>query len=392
MASLKQQMPEGERSPEPPRPRRRGLASQRPRRERECRARRRAVTCTQWMCAGGATHGEAARALGLSPSTLASWERAARRGTLGPRARGRPPRHASRAERTEILSALREEPSVGVFNLMGDFPEVSRHEIGELKQRYVYAHRRRGSELVCWLRWTRVGAMWAADFTQPPWPIDGLYPLVFAVRDLASGKELLARPVWSDDASTIVELLQALFERHGAPLALKIDNGPGLRAWATKLLLEAWGVLALYSPPGLPSYNGSREAGIGSLKLRASESAARRGCAWRWSSDDLEAARLRMDEEGSPSCNPAAIPRELWERRAPIQPAERKALLARYRYHEARERRAEGIANELVMAHYEQAAVDRVAIRRALVDEGLLVIRRKRISPRIVRRRTSRIS
>jgi hypothetical protein len=66
-----------------------------------------------------------------------------------------------------------------------------------------------------------------------------------------------------------------LFVRHGAPLVLKADNGSAFIAEATRDFLSLVGVNLLFSPPHTPRYNGSIEAGIGSLKTRTERHACR---------------------------------------------------------------------------------------------------------------------
>ena len=63
---------------------------------------------------------------------------------------------------------------------------------------------------------------------------------------------------------------------NGAPLVLKSDNGSAFVAEALQGWLRAAGVEALFSPPRLPAYNGSCEAGIGALKDRTAARASRR--------------------------------------------------------------------------------------------------------------------
>jgi transposase InsO family protein len=94
------------------------------------------------------------------------------------------------------------------------------------------------------------------------------FPRYNAVRDLASGRQLLWQPVKTMTAEVTESALSSLFAEHGRPLVLKSDNGSAFIAETTKVFLKRAGVFCLFSPTGLPSYNGSREAGIGSLKTR----------------------------------------------------------------------------------------------------------------------------
>src|SRR5262249_49055184 len=56
----------------------------------------------------------------------------------------------------------------------------------------------------------------------------------------------------------------------------------------------------LFSPPAWPQYNGSCEAGIGSIRTRTHHQSARRGFPGQWTCDDMEAARLQANELARP--------------------------------------------------------------------------------------------
>jgi transposase InsO family protein len=57
----------------------------------------------------------------------------------------------------------------------------------------------------------------------------------------------------------VVAYLKEAFERHGAPLVLKQDNGAVLNGEGVKKLCDEWGVVLLLSPPGYPPFNGKKE-------------------------------------------------------------------------------------------------------------------------------------
>lgn len=57
-------------------------------------------------------------------------------------------------------------------------------------------------------------------------------------------------------ATTAQNALASLFIVHGAPLVLKMDNGPAFFAEATRRLFIPWGVIPLFSPAYMPRYNG----------------------------------------------------------------------------------------------------------------------------------------
>jgi transposase InsO family protein len=222
------------------------------------------------------------------------------------------------------------------------------------------------------LHWRRPGTVWAADFSEPRQPIDGVYPRLLAVRDLASGYQLLWLPVADESEETAVHGLQSLFQQYGAPLVLKSDNGSAFIGDSFAVLLRSFQVLQLFSPPRLPSYNGSCEAGIGSMKTRTHHQAARRGCPGEWTCDDAEAARLQANETARPWGHTAPTPEEAWTARQSIQPEERAAFVAEVFELEKEVRGEQGHPGEGLLDRTAQAAVDRIAIRRALVTASCL--------------------
>ena len=69
-------------------------------------------------------------------------------------------------------------------------------------------------------------------------------------------KRLVDGPARSSD---VAENLREAFERYGAPLVLKQDNGAPLNADEVKALCEEYNVVLLNSPPHHPRYNGRKE-------------------------------------------------------------------------------------------------------------------------------------
>jgi len=103
-----------------------------------------------------------------------------------------------------------------------------------------------------------------------------------------------------------------------------------VRAWETRGLLRRYGVLALYSPPETPQYNGSCEAGIGSIETRAHYIAAQHDRPGAWTADDVEQARPQANETARPQGTEGPTPDELWQWREPITQAERRSFTATY--------------------------------------------------------------
>jgi transposase InsO family protein len=210
------------------------------------------------------------------------------------------------------------------------------------------------------------------DFAEPPSAIDGQYRYLFAVRDLASGFQLLWLPAQEENAGTVIQGLTCLFTIHGPPLVLKSDNGSAFIAHDTQRLLDTWQVCPLFSPARLPAYNGACEAGIGSLKTRSHHQACQRGHPGYWTSDDVEAAREQANELARPQGRAGPSPTRAWQERSPVPAPERQAFLAFVQQHIQDLRIREGLLPMVDLDHPAQAAIWRQAIRRSLVACGLL--------------------
>jgi transposase InsO family protein len=240
---------------------------------------------------------------------------------------------------------------------------------------FICSWRRRRRLLTRTLHWTRPGTVWAADFAEPPQPIEGTYTRLLVVRDLASGCQLLWLPVPDESAATAAAALTALFRQHGPPLVLKSDNGSAFSAADVATVLTAWEVEQLFSPPRLPRYNGSCEAGIGSMKTRTHHEAARQGRPGEWTCDHAEAARLQANETARPWGSRGPTPAEVWQGRARPGPTERTAFREAVQRRAQEVRQEQGYTAEELLDRSAQAAVDRVALRDVLVAAGLLHIR-----------------
>ena len=140
---------------------------------------------------------------------------------------------------------------------------------------------------------------------------------MLVVRDLVSGKFFTALPTRSTDHGPVVAELVRLFALHGPPLVFRMDNGSGLIHQEVAKLLARYGVTALRSPAYTPSYNGSIEAGMGSLKHYLAEIATQHGRARRPMRDDLEGALLLQAALGGPR-GATVPPAEAWRDRTPI--------------------------------------------------------------------------
>jgi transposase InsO family protein len=322
--------------------------------------------------------------LHVSARTLRRWSRAS---VVAPAPVGRPVQRSDRAAREEVIRFLDEHgPHLGVPTLRTCFPALSRAELSDLVRRYRAVWRKRNRLPLRVLGWSGAGRVWAIDFTGPlSAPTEGAR-YVLAVRDLASGRQLLWRAVAAATGEAARLALADLFARHGPPLVLKCDNGAPFTGGEVRALLAEHGVIALYSPPYWPRYNGAIEAGIGALKERTAARAARAGRPGTWTDDDLAGARAEANASPRPWRADGASAEELWSAQEPITAEERAAFgaaLASAR--EARAREAGTCADEEAGVGSE-ASVARSAIELALCERGYLHYRRRSILPPIKRR------
>ena len=109
------------------------------------------------------------------------------------------------------------------------------------------------------IEWLVPGLVWAMDDAEMK-VRDNSAGHIHLLQDLGSryklrvlGEETLA------DGERVAHNLVDLFERHGAPLFLKRDNGSNLNHHAVNQVLAAFGVIPLNSPPHYPPYNGGIE-------------------------------------------------------------------------------------------------------------------------------------
>jgi putative transposase len=322
-----------------------------------------------------------AKMLGMAESTLRDWVRRGCQLVAGivMRTPGRPCRDADRTTHHDILCVIHETAGkISIAELKKAYPDVGRRYLKSLRKRYRRVRAKRTRRGLCTLSWQQPGTVWAMDFTQIKGGVEDAGKYLLNVRDLASGASLCPTMCLSEGSVTVRLVLEHLFAEYGEPLVLKCDNGSGFIAEATKRMLAARGVLPLYSPPGLPQYNGSCEAGCGSLKMRAQALAqSRAGAAAPITLDDLEAARQQANMQ--PVARRAGSPTRhaVWSARARVCPLLRRDLGRRAAKWEERLRMDKGIAPDVVLPHAEQASLDRFAIGKSLRELNLLMIRRR---------------
>ena len=366
---------------------RRGFVRQRLRRERESILRGNVVELTRWTSNLGFSLPQTAHILHLSARTLRDWYNDFRSEIPRIHLLGRPTLRSPLADRTEVLDVLKElGPATSVATLRDCFPGMPRVELEDLVNRYRCVCRQRYQHAPYVLRWQRVGAVWAMDFSEAPRPIDGIYPYLLAVRDLASHQQLLWLPVRDLTAHTTIEALWMLFLVHGAPLVVKADNGSAFIADATREFLSPFGVNLLFSPPHTPEYNGSIEAGIGSLKTRTERYATREGHPEFWTTDNVAAAQTEANATARPQGESGPTPNELWQTRHPLTPQTRRL------FQETVQQQREGLGQKEDLSSKEERRTQREAIRRALVEHGILLFSRRRIPLPITNQKTATIT
>jgi transposase InsO family protein len=368
-----------------------GFARQAPRRAAEDGARRRAAAICEDLARQGHRCCDVAHRLHLSRRTLNRW-RALRQQPPCALPRGRPCKESPPIDRRKVLALLaREGPHLGLPTLRAEFSGMPRCELRDLqaayRQHFRMTHRRSTEELT----WHRPGRVWAMDHVHPPNPINGVHDKAFSIRDLASGQQLAWLPVADETAAMAVPVLESLINEHGAPLVIKSDNGSAFQSDPMQRLLEQHRIVWLPSPPRMPQYNGGCEAANGSMRRRTNYFADRAGGRDYWTSDSLEAACRQANELTRPHGHLGPTPSELWASRTPITSQERDQLAAAIAGHRQR-----------ILAEWKdhidpqnknhQHQVHRQAVRRALLEVGLLTVTRRSIPLPIKRQNRDKIS
>ena len=363
---------------------RQGAFDQHERREKERTARRRVAAACRGLLDLGRSWAWIAERIGVAGRTLRHWW-SARPGPACPL--GRPRVRSSREDRNAVIDLLDERgPAVGVPLLRHCFPVMSRAELSELKADYRRLWRERNREPLRVLDWPVVGRVWAVDYTGPLPPVDGPYPHLLAVRDLASGMQLLWRPLPAATGENAAAALARLFAVHGAPLVLKTDNGGPFAGGPVQDLLHRHQVETLFSPPRWPRYNGAIEAGIGAMQHRTDARAARAGHAGSWTIDDTAGALAEANALARPH---GPSPSVRWADRLPILPAERDHFRRSVEHHLDDEKRAADSCVDDSADVWSRRAMARHAIRLALEQCGYLHNTRRRILPPITGRKAA---
>jgi transposase InsO family protein len=255
--------------------------------------------------------------------------------------------------------------AVAVDTLRSWCPHASRRAVAAWLRDYRRAQRQR----LCRVMWREAGRVWAVDLSATLHPIDGCYRWLLHVRDLASGYQLATLPVRRGTSRIASDLLRGLSTDTDAPLVLKVDNGSAFVGRDVTDWARRTGVLVLYSPPVCPRFNGSIEASIHAIGIRAHEVAAAAGHPEYWTADDLETARTlgNIAERGPGPARTSAAAR--FRAATSITAHER----ARFHRHYDRALRSTRITNRVQATR----AQSRVALVRTLIELGYVSIKRE---------------
>lgn len=327
---------------------------------------------------------EVTRGLGVSERTVRRWRKDDC--ASPPTPLGRRPVWALREDRNQVYRFLRERGAgTPLAAVRAAFPHLARADLRELLSRYRRLQRRKAQRYQSRLEWRQPGTVWAADFKERREPIEGRYRWILSIKDLASRCQLVWQPLVDASAEVVRAAYARLFAEQGPPLVLKSDNGSPFRAEEVKQLLAEHEVVPLFNPVRHPQYNGGVERANGQLAGYQEALAEFHGRLGMPTCEDADSARRVANESALPDGWQGLTAGELWEQREPIRIAQRAAFLATVAAGRAQVRAQWNFAPDEALTHYQAAAVDRRAVRDALVAHDLL-----RIHPRHARRRPPR--
>lgn len=112
---------------------------------------------------------------------------------------------------------------------------------------------------------SRPGEIWCLDFMHDT-TADGRGIRLLGVLDEFTREGLAFEPDRRWTAEDVIDLLDGLIWRHGAPTYLRSDNGPEFIADALRTWLSTAGIATLYIEPGCPWQNGRMESWNGKTR------------------------------------------------------------------------------------------------------------------------------
>lgn len=205
-----------------------------------------------------------ANQVGLSSRTLMRWKRRLANGQAAVEKRG--PKKIRPLNLNELKAKIRDlnhgaKRSHGTGRLHGAYAGcISRRELNQLVRQVRRETNRRRKAEACRVHWLRPNLAWAVDdCRKSDTAVSGTLHL-HNLTDLCSRYKL--PPIASGQLPCGEEIaghLTHLFNRFGAPLFCKRDNGRNLNHTTVNEVLENAWVIPINSPPYTASYNGAIE-------------------------------------------------------------------------------------------------------------------------------------
>ena len=220
---------------------------------------------TRQLCAG----------LALSLSTLRRWQQRAQNGQPllrqpGPKKTGPLPLEQLR-ERIRQLPH-RHQRTHGTGLLSEQYRNgLSRRDLAVLVRDERDRQKRERRRTLKRIAWKEPNLAWAIDATEYGADQRGRKLILIATQDLASRYGFAPLVTLQARGSEVADYLRGLFDRHGAPLFLKRDNGSIFNDQAVDAVLAEHCVIPLNSPARYPRYNGAIEKAIREMKEELSQ-------------------------------------------------------------------------------------------------------------------------
>jgi hypothetical protein len=145
----------------------------------------------------------------------------------------------------------------------------------------------------------------------------------------------------------------------------------------------------LAAPPAAVQW--AIEAGIGLLKTRTETQAARHGRPGHWTFDDAAAAQAEANATARPRGPQQPTPDNLWAARTPLAAKDRADFQATVERRRTEARNEAGRSQDEILTPSADRAIDRQAIRRALVEHGYLLFKRRRFPLPIKKKKVTKI-
>jgi len=213
---------------------------------------------------------EVSSAVGLGYRTLLRWRKRVSGGKPplippGPKKTGPLPLDEVRREIEALKHGRRR--SRGICALQARYQSViSRRSISQLAREERAKHNIVRRKLCKSVTWKEPNLAWAIDATERGLDEHGQRLFVHAAQDLCTRYRFAPLVAVESKGEAVARHLEKLFQKHGAPLFLKRDNGSPLNHAAVDQVLARNGVIPLNSPAYYPKYNGAVEKGIREMK------------------------------------------------------------------------------------------------------------------------------